>query len=263
MSGGLGILLIASLVLQIFMIIDAVKKRRIIWVIFIGIGIFMGSLGISALFYLFMYYLPERRMRKEFAMDMQNKQMKEPKEDPIIQLRKNLEHTDTIANKQKLAHSLMKRKQYAEAVGLYERCLVSFYKDEPDMILDLARAYYYNGQYDKCRDRLLEIKHNAPKYKNDQVPFMLAICYEKMNEKENAVKVYETFSSNFPGEEPSYRYGMLLTDLGLSEKAIQIFTEITARAKEYPLHYRTINKQWIDGAQKKLKEQQNTETKVG
>lgn len=243
-----GILLLVVLwVVKIYMAIHAFQRRRIFW------GILILFFELSAIFYFIMYMRPEILQQREMAnKDVGPKVNKTTPAQEIETLKLKLENADTVANRQYLAHAYMKNKDFALAVKYYQASLVSFYKDDVSMNMDLARAYFFNQEYDKAKEQLRLIKEIDPSFKSDEHPYMLALTLEKLNEKSEAVAVYESFTKHFPGEEPRFRYGLLLKELGSNDKSLEIFNDIIERTHEYPLQYKKVNHKWIEAARKMI-----------
>ncbi|XP_078483653.1 RNA polymerase-associated protein CTR9 homolog isoform X2 [Ciona intestinalis] len=62
-----------------------------------------------------------------------------------------------------LAHVYIEQRQFISAVQMYENCARKFKRrQDPELLLYLARAYFKCGKYQECKKTLLRARHVAP-----------------------------------------------------------------------------------------------------
>jgi len=136
------ILVVFSTLIQLLLILHAIKTGRRdpwLWVIlfFPGIG--------SAL-YVFFELLPElRRTREGRAVASKILKAVDPHRD-LKRLTAELARSDNIENKINLAKECIGAGMYAEAIELYQNSLKGIYLTEPNIMLGLATAQFYQAR---------------------------------------------------------------------------------------------------------------------
>jgi len=247
------------LLMDIYCAVHAAKKGRAQWLYII---LFFPLVG--CIVYIITYMLPDMRVDSA-VVSTGNKIAKKinPTRD-LIRLKKQLEFSDTIANRQALANEYMSLGGYEDAVVLYESCLEGPYEDDPDMIVELANALYLNGNFEEAKEQLLKIKKNQPKSRAKDAFLLLARTYEQLDDINMALKEYESLKDVYPGEEARCRYALLLKRTGNPDLGNKIFNEIIFGASHSSRYYRKTQRKWIDFAKQQLNEyQQQNSSKEG
>ncbi len=239
------VLFIVSLLIQIACVIHVLKTgRNHIW---IWIIIFFSFLG--CVIYFVMEIWPElrtdRAARKIFKTV-------DPHHD-LKRLENNLEMSDNIENRIKLAEKYVTMGLYEKAIDLYKRALTGFYEDDPDIMLGLATALFHKEDYAKAKETLTRLIEVNPNFKSQEGHILFARTLEALSETEAALKEYQTLASYYSGYEAKCRYGLLLKKQGEIEKAQEIFKEILNRSKHLPRNYRKVQREWINIATQELR----------
>jgi len=239
------------LLMEIYCAVHASKRGRTQWLYII---LFFPLVG--CIVYIITYMLPDMRVDSA-VVSTGNKIVKKinPTRD-LIRLKKQLEFSDTIANRQALANEYMSLGGYEDAVVLYESCLEGHYENDPNMMVDLANALYLNESFEEAKEQLLKIKKNHPKSRNKDAFLLLAKTYERLDQIDQALKEYESLIDIYPGEEARCRYALLLKKTGSSQQANQMFNEIIFGASRSPRYYRKSQRKWIEIAKQQLNESQ-------
>lgn len=244
--------LLLSLVVQIALIVHALRTGRPFWWVFI----LLIAPGIGALAYFIIELLPELSgsMRTKRAVRNVRRTL-----DPDVDLRrKKLEHrlSGSVDATRHLADEFVDNGRYAEAIELYEETLTGLYEHDPNLMLGLARAQFGSDRHDKARATLEELKSRNPDFRSPDGHLLYARVLEADDDEQKALAEYEAVSAYYAGAEAKVRFGQLLEKLDQQEKALQQYEEIIASAELAPRHYRKAQRRWIreavDGA-KRLK----------
>ncbi len=168
----------------------------------------------------------------------------------IRDLEEQLEIADTFKNRQQLARAYAAAGRLDEAIEHYRRCLDGFYKDDPQTMLELCRAYFEKGSYAEARQALSQLQTSHASYRPVERDLLLARTLEAMGETTGALETYASLARQYPGEEARCRYAMLLQETGQTQKAQEIFGQILLTARRSPRYYRRVQSTWIALAKK-------------
>ncbi len=113
-------------IIQIFLAVHAARRGRNSWIFLIMFFPLVGSLV-----YVISYMIPDMQ-RSEKVQDTGEKIIRKiaPTRE-LLRLKKQLEFTDSVSNRQALADEYMKIGDYGNAVALYESCKSGIYEDDP------------------------------------------------------------------------------------------------------------------------------------
>lgn len=166
---------------------------------------------------------------------------------------RRLDVSDTPENRRRLAEEHLEHGEYAQAAALYEGALRGLYRDDPGLMLGLARAQYGLGQPRQCRQTLEALIAANPDYRSHDGHLLYARALEDDGELEAALHEYEALASGYPGEEARVRHGLLLVRMGRTTEARQAFEGILRHAAASPRHYQRAQREWIERARGELK----------
>jgi hypothetical protein len=175
--------------------------------------------------------------------------------DPERELRKRqdeLEFTDTVENRVRLAQECIEAGFYQDAIPLLSRCLSNGH-NEPDIMLKLAQAQFGAEQYLATIHTLDSLIAEHPKFRSHAGHLLYARSLESARRNEEALKEYEALVVSFPGEEGRVRYAQLLLKTGNTTQAKKVFEEVLVRAKRAPKNYKRNEQEWIKQAEQTLK----------
>lgn len=173
--------------------------------------------------------------------------------DPHGELRRRkeeLEVSDNIDNRLRLADECMEVGFHEEAQELFQSCLTAHHADDPDILLRVAEAQFAQDRYADVRQTLETIVERNPDYQSTSGHLLYARTLEALDDA-GAAAEYEVLLATFPGEEARVRYAQLLERLGDSERADELYKETVVRARRAPKYYRRAQKSWIDIAAQK------------
>lgn len=202
--------------------------------------------------YFFMEILPELlESRTSRAAAAKVRKAMEPHGE-LTRLAKNLEISDNVENKIKLAQECVKHGMYEEAIELYNKALTGVYHDDPDIMLELARALFLKEDFVHTKETLSHLIAIHPHFKSQEGHLLFARSLEALQEHDAALEEYTVLASYASGLEAKCRYGLLLKKLGQTEKAEELFKGILSQAQNMPKHYRQAQKQWIEMASQQV-----------
>ena len=242
------ILIGVLLLIQIAFVIHVIKTgrdRTWIWLILV-------FSGIGCLVYFLLEVLPDLR-RSRAGRQTASKLLKAIDPHHDLKARANaLEISDNVDNRLQLAKECVAEGLYEQAVDLYSSTLTGLYANDPHIMLQLAEALFYNGDYAKAKSTLEELIAANPDFKSSEGHLLFARTLEALEENKAALHEYETLVSYFVGYEAKCRYALLLKKLGHTEKAYALFSGIITQSKRMPTQYRKTQKAWIDIATQQI-----------
>jgi hypothetical protein len=235
---------IIQLIFQIFFAVHAIKTGRHRWIFIILIFPVVGSL-----IYFFAEYLPD--LQNEAAL---KKKRYTNSPTNIKQLQKQLEITDTIQNKIKLAEGYFLNRQYQESINLLEPCLAGPYKNDQHILEGLTYSYFFVGNFDNSLIILSKIEENRNGQLTNDLKLHKAKALEAIGNYDLALEQYESLIKTFSGEEAKCRYAKLLKKYGQNNKARELFEDILKKVQLAPRHYQKMQKHWVNIAKEELKD---------
>jgi hypothetical protein len=168
--------------------------------------------------------------------------------DPQRELKRRkdeLELSDTLDNRLRLADECVEAGFTDDAISLYENCLKGVHEDNPHIMLKLAQAHFKSGDNDKTKLALERLIESNPDFKSADGHLLYARSLENLALLDDAIKEYEILARSYPGEEARVRYGLLLQKNGQTEAAQKLFNKTLQSARLAPKYYRKKEKQWI------------------
>lgn len=240
----LGLIVVA---IQVFFAMHAIKTGRNSWLFIILFFPFVGSM-----IYLFSEYLPEMKRGRTIGGTADTIANTLVPTRRLKHLQDTLAFSDTVANRQQLAHEYVKLGAYEEAIPLYKSCLEGVYENEPDIKMDIARAHFKRGAYDDALDWLIRIEEENPDFEKQEHMKLIAESYRKLDEHAEAREAYEDLVRFHPNEENTCQYGIFLREIGDMEKAKETFNEVLVGYKHAPSFVKRKNKKWYGLAKQNL-----------
>jgi len=159
--------------------------------------------------------------------------------------------SDTVENKLKLAAECLDTGRTDEAIEIYQSCLTGMHRDDPNIMLGLAQAYFAAGRYSDTRDTLDALIKANPDFKSADGHLLFARSLEELGEVDKALDEYRALAGYFPGLEAKCRYAILLKRRGRLEEARDLFDDILRSARNFSGFYRK-EKQWVDLARQEM-----------
>lgn len=226
-----------GIALQIVAIIHALKTGRNNWIYLL---IFLP--GIGAIVYFFMELLPEitngnfsRGLKKRFFPNQE-----------VNEWQRKVQISDSITNKLGLSNAYANQKQYDKAIELSLGCLQGHYSDDPAILLQLARQYFYSGQYKESLayfDQLYAKNTARISIVEDELLYVRA--QEGIGETELADKGYQRVIRNHHSLEARYYYGLFLKKQNRKDDAREQFQAVRSEIRLLPRYLRKRNAGWL------------------
>ena len=129
----------------------------------------------------------------------------------IEQLEKQLEYSDTIANKILLADEHLNIGNHQTAFEMYKSCLRGLYKDDVELLMKIVKSSYLVEHYSTtivCGERL----GDAVEFKHSEEKIALAWAYYREGQTEKAEKTFEELDGRFTNYKHRYEYAMFLKE---------------------------------------------------
>jgi hypothetical protein len=168
------------------------------------------------------------------------------------ELTRQLELSNTVDNRRKLADECLQQGDFANAQELYQGLLTGLYATDPGFMLGLAQAQAGNEHYADARATLDALIQANPNYKSSDGHLLYARCLEELGETEAALEEYRVLADSYPGEEGRFRYGRLLARHQRLGEARNVLQAQLKRAKLMPGYYRRKEQPWLKAAQLEL-----------
>jgi len=241
--------LIISIVIQAGLIVHVIKTGRNqlwIWVLILLPG------GVGALAYLAVEILPDllrSRTAQRTARGLRRAM------DPGAQLRRYEDEarvTGNVAARQRYAAELARHQRYDEAIAQYTQALSGLYEHDPDLMLGLAQAQFAKGDARAARTTLDELISQNPGFRSPDGHLLYARALAAEGNVAKALEEYRALAPSYPGAEAAVRYAQLLQAEGQHPEAQRVARELLEQARIAPRHYRRVQREWLDAAQKLL-----------
>ena len=168
------------------------------------------------------------------------------------ELQRQLELSNTVDNRRRLADESLRLGDYDNAQELYQGLLVGMYATEPNFMLGLAQAQAGRGDFAEARTTLDALIKANPGFKSSDGHLLYARCLEELGELDAALEEYRVLADSYPGEEGRFRYGRLLAKVQRQTEARDVFQSQIKRASLMPGYYRRKEQPWLKAAKAEL-----------
>ncbi|WP_395020392.1 tetratricopeptide repeat protein [Dongia sp.] len=237
---------IAVLALDIFTIIHVLRHSRPMWwILCILLFPLLGSV-----FYFLYEVVPgsrEQRSVLKFGSDI----AKAIAPDKELQRRAaEMEVCGSIANRVSFAAECTERGMFDEAIRIYRGAREGQYQNAPDLLLGLARAYYFNNQPNEARATLAELRSHHPDYYRQEVAILSARAADAGGDRAAALAELESLLSHSVGLEARYRYAEILWRDGQQSRAKTELERVLDHAKRFKVN--DAEREWAKLSRKAL-----------
>ncbi len=248
---------IAILLIDLAMAWHVIRSGRSpLWIMGMGLASFISVLAIPVLWlaYLVMAVIPDvlnsHGMRRFTGSVVKAA-------DPGRGYREKKQQVELVGSvdaKRALAEESVKRGYFAEAIELYESAMQGpLGNSDPALLKGLARARMLAGDGAGAEAAFVKVKEVDPVAFDADAELDYARALALQGKNDAAVAQYEKVVNRYPGEEARARFGLLLEQLGQSDRAQALFAEILASVKGAPGYYRSRQREWVGIAKAHLK----------
>jgi hypothetical protein len=223
------IIAVVVLVLQISVVVHALRTGRPYWWIFV----IMAFPLIGTLIYLFVEILPGSRQERaviKIGTDI-TRALYPDKE--LHRRAEELAICGSTHNKLQLADECTERGHFDDAIRLYESAREGQYENAPDLLLGLARARFYSGDYAVAHGLLQELKAAHPAYYLQEVAVLSARAAAALGDSPAALRELEAVLDRSVGLEARYRYAEILWKQGSIESARNELQRLIEHAQRF------------------------------
>lgn len=158
-----------------------------------------------------------------------------------------------VAARQQFADELVRLGRADEAVTIYQNCLTGLFANDPKLLLGYAYAQFAANNPAGARGTLDDLIAKNPDFKSPDGHLLYARALEAEGNVEKALVEFAALAGYYPGAEGSVRYAKLLKRSGQQKLAGETLQGLLERAKYAPAHYRRAQREWLDEAQKELR----------
>lgn len=235
---------IAILLLQIVLAVHAGRTGRVypwIWLIIV-------FPGIGCLLYVIIELAPEwmnsrtgRRARSDVVRAVNPGR-------EYRALARQVEIAPTVHNKLLLAEECLRLNRPAEALSLYESSATGMHRDDPGILLGLARAQFALNDFVGTLGTLDSIPAGQTGSRSADGHLLYARALDGVGRSAEALTEYAALVQYASGEEARCRYAELLRRTGAEDAANAQYREIVRRVDLQGRHYRSAQREWYDTA---------------
>ncbi|HJW40247.1 MAG TPA: tetratricopeptide repeat protein [Rhizomicrobium sp.] len=240
---------IAYLILVGICVVHAIRAGNVfpwIWII-----IFLPGLG--SLIYFFAIIVPELfRSRGAARFSRGARTIADPGRSLRLATRTH-ELVGSVDSKRALAEEYMARGAYHDAVDIYRDAAQGQFKDDPALLLGLARAQFLSGDPAGTQASLDALQAADPSFVSADAHLLYARALEGQGKTAEALAEYRRLAAYYSGEEARARLAMLLEKTGARDEAMDVYRQIVKLLDGAPSRYKKAQKEWGDIARRAVR----------
>jgi len=164
----------------------------------------------------------------------------------IRDLRAELEESDTVMLRLRLAAELLAGGQAAEACAVAEECLRGAFRDDPHTLANVARYELEAGKFPEALAALRMLGH--------EVAFLGGWALVQAGRHAEAQPILRKIESVLLGEQPRYFLAVSLQQSGNGAEARALWEDIRKRFRRAGRGWRRAEQRWFKLAGERLKE---------
>jgi len=243
------ILALLPMGLLLLCVIHAARSGNIFpWVYII---IFLPGLG--AIAYILAVILPEAlksRAAGQLAANARN--LADPNKS-FRQAHRAAGMVGSVDAKRALAEEYIARGNFAEAVEIYSQAAQGQFKDDPALLLGLAKAQFLCSNFAGAQTALDTLQAADPSFVSGDAHLLYARALEGQGKTDEALAEYRRLVPYYSGEEARARLAMLLEKTGARDEARTVYLQIVALLDGAPPRYRRDQREWGTLAKRALR----------
>ena len=242
-------ILILCLALHVVLVVHALHRhRRDGWLLLI-----LMLPGVGALLYLLLgaWDTLLRRARVPARAVGGPRQAADPERE-LHGRRAALAVSDNLLNRLALALACLKHGRYGEAAEMFETLDADECRDDPLILLGLARSRFGLQQFKGTKQSLDRLIAANPSFRSEIGHLLYARSLEALGEVQDALHEYEVLTSYSPAPEALCRRALLLTNLGRPGEAKALYLALLQRLGHAPRRITRLHHQWISLAKREI-----------
>jgi hypothetical protein len=206
-------------------------RRQTWWIVCILLFPLLGSV-----FY-FLYEVAPGSREQRAALKIGSDIVKSINPDKELQRRAaEMEVCGSIANRVSFAAECTERGMFDEAIRIYRGARQGQYQNAPDLLLGLARAYYFNNQASDARAAIAELRSHHADYYRQEVAILNARAADASGDRAAALAELESLLSTSVGLEARYRYAEILWRDGQPDRAKTELERVLDHARRFKVN---------------------------
>lgn len=248
------IFLLLMYAFQFWMLVDAIRRGEWIWVLFIGLALFVWkSWGLSAILYYFMVY-------RQYASGPSLSGFELPgtfDRRRIRELEGKIHHLDNAQHYLQLADIYFHQAKYEKAEQTYRE---AFKRDgeDTDIQAHLGQCLLRLGKAQEALDLLQKVAQQDPKHDYGFTLMALAETHMKLGSNDSAIQLWERVLENHSYPRARVQLAELLIQKNDLEKARSILQETLADEQYSPIFQRRRDRVWISRAKGLMRQVQRS-----
>ena len=229
---------VAILALQIGVVVHAFRTGRPYWWIFV----IMAFPIIGSVIYYLVEVAPGGRQERALLKIGRDISKAVNPDGELHRRAEELAICGSIQNKLALAQECTERGSFDDAIHLYESAREGQYVNAPDLLLGLARARFFNGDWAIARDLLDQLTAAHPDYYRQDVAILKARSADATGDHSAALHILEEILERSVGLEARYRYAEILWRSGQPDHARIELKRVLEHAERFKVS--PAEKQW-------------------
>ena len=175
--------------------------------------------------------------------------------DPNRDLRRasvEVEISGNVDARRRLGGELLERRQFDQAIGVFDAGLKGVFEHDPTLLLGLARAQFGKEDFAAARAALERLIRHNPEFKSADGHLLYARTLEAQGALDEAEHEYAAAAPAYPGAEARLRHALLVKRRGRGDEARAMLKDLLDGARLGPAHYRRAQAEWLALARREL-----------
>lgn len=242
------ILIIVFVALHVLLMVHAVQRhRRDGWLLLVlmlpgaGALLYLGLMAWDA--FADSLQLPSSRAERDAIADPERE---------LHHRRASLALSDNLLNRLALALACLRHGRYEEASQQFENLDAGECRDDPLILLGLARSQFGMERFRAAKQSLDRLIAANPSFRSEAGHLLYARSLEALGEVQDALHEYEALTAYSHAPEAHCRRAMLLTSLGRPCEAHALYQALLRSLRRAPRRYTRLHQQWICLAKREM-----------
>ncbi len=230
---------------QLALVVHVLKTGRPYW----WFWILLAAPVIGGLAYVFIELLPDLR-----ASSGGGSFLWKPRAWRIRDLQEELEETDTVKLRLRLAAELLAADRRPEAAAAAVECLRGVFRDDPHTLANVSRYLLEAGKFAEALPLFAKIRIESDRMLEREVAFLRGWALVQAGRDAEAIPILRAAESVSLGEQPRYYLALSLQQSAQTPEARIIWEDIRKKFRRCNRSWRRAEKRWFKLAGERLKE---------